>query len=46
MFYMVNGCNLHVEAIDLIRLTTDAAEGQTGVQDSHSEGLGAAIPNG
>lgn len=33
MFYMVNGCNLHVEAADILRLTTDAAEGQIGVQD-------------
>ncbi|MGO8966896.1 type II toxin-antitoxin system death-on-curing family toxin [Mycobacterium sp.] len=33
MFYMVNGYNLHVEAIDIISLTTDAAEGQIDVQD-------------
>jgi hypothetical protein len=33
MFYMVNGCNLHVDASDVLRLTTDAAEGQIGVQD-------------
>jgi death-on-curing protein len=33
MFYMVNGYNLAVEAIDVISLTTDAAEGQIGVQD-------------
>lgn len=33
MFYMVNGYNLHVEAMDVIGLTTDAAEGQVGVQD-------------
>lgn len=33
MFYMVNGYNLPVEALDVIGLTTDAAEGQIGVQD-------------
>jgi len=31
--YMVNGYNLPVEAIDVIGLTNDAAEGQIGVQD-------------
>jgi death-on-curing protein len=33
MFYMVNGYNLPVEALDVISLTTDVAEGQIGVQD-------------
>lgn len=33
MFYMVNGFNVNVEALELIGLTTDVAEGQIGVQD-------------
>jgi death-on-curing protein len=33
MFYLVNGYNLPVEAVEVIGLTTDAAEGQLGVQD-------------
>jgi len=33
MFYMVNGYDLHVEASDIVSLTTDAAEGQIGAQD-------------
>lgn len=33
MFYMVNGYNMPVEAGLVIGLTTDAAEGQIGVQD-------------
>ncbi len=33
MFYMVNGYNLHVEALDVIGLITDAAEGKVGIQD-------------
>ncbi|WP_264033684.1 type II toxin-antitoxin system death-on-curing family toxin [Mycobacterium interjectum] len=33
MFYMVNGYNLRVEALDVISLITDAAEGQLDVQD-------------
>lgn len=33
MFYMVNGCNLHVDASDVLSLTNDAAEGQIDVQD-------------
>jgi death-on-curing protein len=38
MFYMVNGCNLHVEVVDVLSLTTDAAEGQIGVQDIAANG--------
>jgi death-on-curing protein len=33
MFYMVNGYNLPVDASGVIGLTTDAAEGQLGVQE-------------
>jgi death-on-curing protein len=33
LFYMVNGCNFHAEAGEVIGLTNDAAEGLIGVQD-------------
>jgi death on curing protein len=44
MFYMVNSYNLHVEAIDIISLMTDAAEGQVDVQDIAATLKGWAQP--
>jgi hypothetical protein len=45
MFYMLNGYNLHADAVDIIGPTVDAAEGQIGVQGhcGDPEGVSARI---